>query len=45
MTIEEVATACGFADAGYFRRIFRRYQHETPIRYRNSNARVHINTH
>ena len=45
MTIQEVATACGFSDAGYFRRIFRRYQHETPIRYRNSNARVHINTH
>ncbi|MBZ0296541.1 MAG: AraC family transcriptional regulator [Anaerolineae bacterium] len=45
MTIQEVATACGFSDAGYFRRIFRRYQHETPLRYRNSNARAHINTH
>ncbi|MBZ0300917.1 MAG: AraC family transcriptional regulator [Anaerolineae bacterium] len=45
MTIEEVATACGFNDAGYFRRIFRRYQHITPIHYRNTNARVHINTH
>lgn len=45
MTIEEIATACGFTDAGYFRRIFRRYKHTTPIRYRNSNARVHINTH
>jgi AraC-like DNA-binding protein len=45
MTIEEIATACGFSDAGYFRRIFRRYKYNTPIRYRNSNARVHINTH
>lgn len=45
MPIEEIATACGFTDAGYFRRIFRRYKHTTPIRYRNSNARVHINTH
>lgn len=45
MTTEEIATACGFTDADYFRRIFRRYQHVTPIRYRNANARVHINTH
>jgi AraC-like DNA-binding protein len=45
LTIEEIATACGFADAGYFRRIFRRYRHSTPIRYRNANLRVHINTH
>lgn len=45
MTIEEVATACGFSDAGYFRRVFRRYQHCTPIRYRNAQARVHVNTH
>lgn len=45
MTIEEITTACGFADAGYFRRIFRRYKHSTPLRYRNANARVHINTH
>jgi AraC-like DNA-binding protein len=45
MTIEEIATACGFADAGYFRRIFRRYKHSTPIRYRNANLRVHVNTH
>lgn len=45
MTIEEIATACGFTDADYFRRIFRRYTHITPTRYRNANARVHINTH
>ena len=44
-TIEEIATNCGFADSGYFRRIFRRYKHMTPIRYRNANSRVHINTH
>lgn len=45
MTIEEITTACGFADSGYFRRIFRRYRHTTPIRYRNMHARVHVNTH
>lgn len=45
MKIEEIASACGFSDAGYFRRIFRRYKHSTPLRYRNSNARVHVNTH
>lgn len=45
ITIEEITSACGFSDSGYFRRIFRRYKHVTPIRYRNTNARVHINTH
>jgi transcriptional regulator GlxA family with amidase domain len=45
MTIEEIATACGFNDSDYFRPIFRRYKHITPIHFRNTNAGIHINTH
>lgn len=45
MSIEEIAAACGFADADYFRRIFRRYMHITPTAYRNASSRVHVNTH
>jgi AraC-like DNA-binding protein len=44
MTIEEISRRCGFSDADYFRRIFRRYKHITPIAFRNINARIHVNT-
>ena len=45
MTIEEIARACGFSDADYFRRIFRRYKHITPVAFRKVNTRVYVNTH
>lgn len=45
MTIEEISRRCGFVDADYFRRIFRRYKHITPIAFRKVNAGVHVNTH
>ena len=45
MTIEEIARTCGFSDADYFRRIFRRYRYITPIAFRRINARVYVNTH
>lgn len=45
MTIEEIARVCGFSDADYFRRIFRRYKHITPIAFRKINARIYVNTH
>ena len=32
--IEEIAQACGFLDSGYFRRLFRRYEGMTPLKYR-----------
>jgi AraC-like DNA-binding protein len=45
MTIEQIARACGFSDADYFRRIFRRYQQSAPSTYRQLFTRVHVNTH
>ncbi|MCA9887050.1 MAG: helix-turn-helix transcriptional regulator [Anaerolineae bacterium] len=44
MTIEEVARDCGFSDADYFRRVFRRYKHITPIAFRKINSRIYVNT-
>lgn len=43
-TIEEIAPICGFSDADYFRRIFRRYKHITPLAFRKINARIYVNT-
>ena len=45
MAIEEIARVCGFSDADYFRRIFRRYKHITPIAFRKINSRIYVNTH
>jgi AraC-like DNA-binding protein len=42
--VGEIAQACGFADSRYFRRIFRRHQGMSPLRYRNLHTRLHINT-
>ncbi len=44
MTVEEIARACGYTDANYFRRIFCRHMHSTPQAYRKQYAHVHINT-
>lgn len=43
--IDEIARACGFADTGYFRRLFKRQESITPLAYRRLYSRVHINTH
>ncbi len=45
MKIGDVAEACGFQDAGYFRRIFRAVCGMTPQQYRNLHSHYHINTH
>jgi YesN/AraC family two-component response regulator len=34
MSIQEVSRACGYADANYFARIFRRVTGKTPTQYR-----------
>jgi len=44
MTVEEMAKSCGYTDANYFRRVFRRYMHNTPRAYRKLYARMHVNT-
>ncbi len=36
MSVSEIATRCGFSDANYFSRTFRRLQGQTPSQYRKS---------
>ena len=43
--INEVAFACGYTDAGYFRRMFKRLTGLTPKQFRSLYSRTHINTH
>jgi AraC-like DNA-binding protein len=43
--INEIAFECGYADAGYFRRMFKRLTGLTPREFRSLYARTHINTH
>ncbi|MBA3847834.1 MAG: AraC family transcriptional regulator [Planctomycetes bacterium] len=43
-TIEAVATTCGFADALYFRRVFKRHQGMAPAAFRRMHSRLHMNT-
>lgn len=42
--INEIARASGFSEAGYFRRLFKRYVGITPQGFRRLHARTHINT-
>ena len=42
-SILEVATACGFASVGHFRRVFERYHGLSPTAYRRLYARTHVN--
>jgi AraC-like DNA-binding protein len=42
--VDEISRACGFADCGYFRRIFKRHEGMTPLRYQRLHARAHVNT-
>ena len=44
LSLKEVARLCGFADAGYFRRVFHRGTGVSPSAYRRLHARVHVNT-
>ena len=34
-TIENIASSCGFSDAGYFTKVFKLYENMTPREYRN----------
>ncbi|MBA2481465.1 MAG: helix-turn-helix transcriptional regulator [Planctomycetes bacterium] len=42
--IDDIARACGFSDAIYFRRIFKRHESLTPLAYRKLHVRVFVNT-
>lgn len=41
--IEEIARACGFSEACYFRRVFKQAKGMSPRKFRQLYARVHIN--
>jgi AraC-like DNA-binding protein len=43
--IDEIARACGFRDAGYFRRLFNRHEGMTPLVFRRLYSRLHTNTY
>lgn len=43
-SIEEVALACGFRDARYFRKLFAKEQGMSPRDYRRLHARIFVNT-
>jgi AraC-like DNA-binding protein len=45
LTIGQIASSCGFSDADYFRRIFKRTMKLTPSNYRDENSPMHIVTH
>ncbi|HCE42781.1 MAG TPA: hypothetical protein DET40_04475 [Lentisphaeria bacterium] len=44
MNIKEVATACGFSDTIYFRRIFKKITGYKPLSYRKQFLHMHVNT-
>jgi AraC-like DNA-binding protein len=42
--VEEVAVSCGYNDAGYFRRLFKRSEGISPKRFKSLHAKLHVNT-
>ncbi|MFZ2658469.1 MAG: AraC family transcriptional regulator [Victivallales bacterium] len=44
MNIKEIATACGFSDTIYFRRIFKKMTGYRPFSYRKQFSHMHVNT-
>jgi YesN/AraC family two-component response regulator len=42
--VEEVAVSCGYNDAGYFRRLFKRSEGISPKRFKGLHAKLHVNT-
>jgi AraC-like DNA-binding protein len=44
LNVNEVASRCGYRDATYFRRMFRRHVGVSPSRFRGLYSHMHINT-
>ena len=42
--VEDVAMNCGYNDAGYFRRLFKRSEGISPKRFKSLHAKLHVNT-
>ncbi|MGN1409842.1 MAG: AraC family transcriptional regulator [Eubacteriales bacterium] len=43
LTVSEIAPLCGFSDAKYFGRLFHRLTDTTPIEFRNTYSKIHLN--
>lgn len=43
-TIDQIARECGYSDAEYFRRVFRKHEDMSPGAFRRLYARVHVNS-
>lgn len=43
LSLKQIAHRCGFNDPAYLRRLFRRYEGVTPMRFRRLYGRLHIN--
>lgn len=44
LTVEAIALTCGYRDAGYFRRLFKRAEGIPPRRFKQLHAKLHVNT-
>lgn len=44
LNVNQIAAACGFGDPAWFRRRFRHETGMTPLRYRRTYGKVHVNT-
>jgi AraC-like DNA-binding protein len=44
LNVNEVSSACGFSESGYFRRVFKNKYGMTPLAFRRLYARAHMNT-
>jgi AraC-like DNA-binding protein len=44
MNVDEIAVACGYEDADYFRRVFRRFFDMQPRRFRTLHVKQHLNS-
>lgn len=42
--IDQIAGQCGYADPGYFRRVFKKQVGMTPKAFQKLHARIHVNT-
>lgn len=42
LTLEEIAVRAGYADAGYFAKVFRKTEQMTPSQYRQTNKNVSV---
>lgn len=44
LNIDEIAGECGFDDATYFRRVFKRLADMPPSAFRKLHSKIHVNS-